>query len=436
MRTISLLAHLLLLKLFLACGAVESQAKRVALVIGNSAYKHAAQLANPKNDAVDIAAALKQVGFEVVKGFDLDRAGMHQVIRKFARALKQAKAGVFYYAGHGIQVEGKNYLVPTDAMLEDATGIDFELIQVGLVQRTMERTSKSNILFLDACRNNPLARNLARAMGTRSASIARGLAPIESGVGTLISFSTQPGNIALDGTGRNSPYAASLAQHLTMPGQDISSLLIKVRNDVIRATNHRQVPWEHTALTDQFFFSSKARVNSSPTRAKRAEMAALNSSLGTRNDRSPELDEEQLRVLRGELERVGCWLPGSDDPIERLRQSLQGYNAFRNAKLRLDGTNPELAITAIRQIGKKVCPSRAFYGTCLGGNIDICRYGCDRGNNRACARLKKLKRTKRGVRAGTCVTGNVDHCSFGCSKGHRLGCARLAFLKRLMKQRN
>ena len=245
--------------------AMAASGKRVALIIGNSTYAHGGDLANPKNDADDLAKAFRRVGFKVIKGLDLDKQGMDRLIRRFARSLRGAQIGAFFYAGHGIQVDGKNYLVPVDAKLEDATGIDFELVRVDVIQRAMERTTTSNLIFLDACRNNPLARNLARAMGTRSASIGRGLATVESGVGTLISFSTQPGNVALDGTGRNSPYAAALTKYLDRPGDNISDILINVRKDVMRATNGRQIPWEHTALTDRIVFVAQApRVASAP----------------------------------------------------------------------------------------------------------------------------------------------------------------------------
>jgi uncharacterized caspase-like protein len=122
----------------------------------------------------------------------------------------------------------------------------------------MESEAQTNILIIDACRDNPLARNLARAMGTRSLEIGRGLAAVESGVGTLISFSTQPGNVALDGTGRNSPFAGALTKHMSLSNDDLSTLLIKVRNDVIAQTKRRQVPWEHSALTGQFYFRAQA----------------------------------------------------------------------------------------------------------------------------------------------------------------------------------
>jgi uncharacterized caspase-like protein len=208
--------------------------KRIALVVGNSAYQHTPRLDNPKNDASDISAALKKVGFQVIEGFDLDKPAFDRKVRDFAEALSGAKVGVFFYAGHGLQVAGHNYLVPVDAKLSTAAALDWEMVRLDLVQRTMERETETNVLFLDACRDNPLARNLARAMGTRSSDIGRGLAATEAGVGTLISFSTQPGNVALDGAGRNSPFAGALAKRVAASNEDLSALLIDVRNDVCR----------------------------------------------------------------------------------------------------------------------------------------------------------------------------------------------------------
>jgi hypothetical protein len=178
---------------------------------------------------------------------------MDRTIRDFAEALTGAHVGLFFYAGHGLQVSGENYLVPVDAKLTTAAALDFEMIRLALVQRVMERATETNIIFLDACRDNPLARNLARAMGTRSTAIGRGLAVMESGVGTLISFSTQPGNVALDGTGRNSPFAGALIGKLSVSREDLSTILIDVRNEVIAETDNRQVPWEHSALRARFY---------------------------------------------------------------------------------------------------------------------------------------------------------------------------------------
>jgi hypothetical protein len=149
--------------------------------------------------------------------------------------------------------------VPVDAKLSTAAALDWEMVRLDLIQRTMERETETNVLFLDACRDNPLARNLARAMGTRSAEVGRGLAATEAGVGTLISFSTQPGNVALDGVGRNSPFAAALAKRIGASSDDLSALLIDVRNDVRKATLNKQVPWEHSALTGRFYFNASTK---------------------------------------------------------------------------------------------------------------------------------------------------------------------------------
>lgn len=223
-------------------------------MIGNSEYKHTARLENPKNDAADVAKQLKELAFHVIERRDLDKGAMERAVRDFAETLGGAQVGLFFYAGHGMQVGGQNYLVPIDAKLTTASAVDFEMVRLDLVHRTMEREAPTNILIMDACRDNPLARNLARAPGTRSTQVGRGLAPIESGEGTLISFSTQPGNVALDGTGRNSPYASALLKHMGNPGDDLPTILINVRNDVMQATGRRQVPWEHSALTAKFYF--------------------------------------------------------------------------------------------------------------------------------------------------------------------------------------
>ncbi len=231
-------------------------AERVALVIGNSAYVHAGSLANPKNDAAAIAERLKAVGFNVVVGLDLDKAGFDAKVREFAQTLESAETAILFYAGHGLQVSGQNYLMPIDAKLERERDLEFEAVRLDFILKQMElgREDKTNIVFLDACRDNPLSRSLARSMGTRSASIGKGLAQIEAGVGTFISYSTQPGNVALDGEGRNSPFTAALIGRMLDKGRNLTSLMIDVRKDVIAATAGRQVPWDHSALTGDFYF--------------------------------------------------------------------------------------------------------------------------------------------------------------------------------------
>ena len=246
------------LALFFVFGAMSIASlahaeRRIALVIGNSVYQNTAELKNPKNDAGDMAGSLRRLGFEVFEGHDLDKRSMERMIRQFGVKLSGADLALFFYAGHGVAVGGQNYLVPTDARLASEGDADFEGLALTLVLKQMEREAKTSIVLLDACRDNPLARNLARTMGTRSSQVSQGLAEVRTGVGTLIGFSTQPGNVATDGTGRNSPYAEALLRHIEVSGTDLSGVLIAVRNDVLKATDGKQVPWEHTSLTGQVY---------------------------------------------------------------------------------------------------------------------------------------------------------------------------------------
>ena len=222
--------------------------RRVALVIGNGKYQHAAQLPNPPNDAADIANALRKLGFDVVEGRDLGKREMEDKIREFGRKLERADLALLFYAGHGMQVAGKNYLVPVDAKLERAGDLSLDTIEVGQILAQMEAEKRVNLVFLDACRDNPLARSFSRTLGTRSTSVGAGLAAIHSAVGTMIAYATQPENVALDGDGRNSPFTAALLKHLATPSLEISALMKRVRADVIAATKEKQVPWDHSSL--------------------------------------------------------------------------------------------------------------------------------------------------------------------------------------------
>ncbi len=229
---------------------------RVALVVGNGAYVNTARLANPLNDARDIAAALKARGFAVVEAYDADKRKLDEAVRAFAERLTKADVALFFFAGHGLQVGLQNFILPVDAKLARERDLEFEAVKLEFVLRQMEidREGKISIVILDACRDNPLARNLASSMGTRSTAIGRGLATAPAGLGTFIAYSTQPGNVALDGDGRNSPFAAALLKHMPVPGRNLPALLIEVRKDVVAATKGQQVPWDHSALTADFSF--------------------------------------------------------------------------------------------------------------------------------------------------------------------------------------
>jgi tetratricopeptide (TPR) repeat protein len=235
--------------------AYKSLDRRVALVIGNSDYQFANKLANPTNDATDMSASLRQLGFDVIEGKNLDRHRMDDAIRQFGIKLDRADLALFFYAGHALQVGGKNYLVPIDAKLERPGDLALDTVEIATILGQMEAERRVNLVFLDACRDNPLARSLARSLGSRSVAIGRGLASIQSAIGTMIAYATQPDNVALDGQGRNSPFTTSLIRHIGDPGVDIGTIMRRVRAEVIAATNEKQVPWEHSSLVGEIILA-------------------------------------------------------------------------------------------------------------------------------------------------------------------------------------
>ena len=230
--------------------------ERVALVVGNADYSHAPALANPRNDAADIAAALAEVGFSVETALDVDRGDFGGKFSDFARRTQGARAALFYYAGHGMQVDGENYLLPVDAELTDETQLGFQAVRLRDVLNGMR--SGTNLVFLDACRDNPFARKVAATMGARSSAVGRGLAPVErrSVRGTFIAYATAEGDIASDGTGRNSPFTAALKQHIATPGLTIGQVMTRVRGEL--AALHQE-PWNTSSLKVDFYFVSPSR---------------------------------------------------------------------------------------------------------------------------------------------------------------------------------
>jgi uncharacterized caspase-like protein len=226
--------------------------KRVALVIGNSAYQSVSRLDNPRNDAVLMAATLLELGFTLIGDaaqLDLDKTSLDLAIQRFGTTLEGADVAMFYYAGHGVQVRGSNYLVPVGANPTREADVDFQMVDVNVVLRQMEASgTRLNLVVLDACRNNTFGgRGLRAADG--------GLAQMRAPEGTLISFATQPGNVALDGEG-NSPYTKALAATIRKPGLDIFQTFNEVGLAVKRSTGGSQQPWVSSSPIDgNFYFS-------------------------------------------------------------------------------------------------------------------------------------------------------------------------------------
>ena len=235
---------------FLVSANVAKADKRVAFVVGNGAYTNVAPLPNPAIDAKAIAKLLRNVGFDVVEGANLTRDKMTERLLEFGKKAEGADVALFFYAGHGIAVNGTNYLLPVDANLKSE--MDVKLGSAINVDVTLEQTmadAKVKLVFLDACRDNPFAAKIRSAKVTRSVSVASGLAEMKSGEGTLIAFATSPGQTALDGeNGTNSPFTRALLANIATPGVEIQQAMTKVRAQVNEETNKNQLPWGHTNL--------------------------------------------------------------------------------------------------------------------------------------------------------------------------------------------
>jgi uncharacterized caspase-like protein len=241
----------LALVVMLAC-AGEAWALRVALVIGNGAYEEAPALANPAADARGVAAALDRLGFATDLVIDADRAGMEAAIRRFGEAAAGAEAALVFYAGHAVEVGGRNYLIPVTARIRSDRDLPFETVDFDAVMTQLEGRARVILVFLDACRDNPFRQRLM-AGGTRGIA-APGLAPVRGTVGTLVAFATAPGQVASDGHGQNSPFTAALLQHIETPGLEVRPMLGRVRQSVREATAGSQVPWENSSLEGEFYF--------------------------------------------------------------------------------------------------------------------------------------------------------------------------------------
>jgi len=235
--------------------SAQSIETRVALVIGNNKYLAVSPLENPSRDANLVAATLRGLGFQTVEvKHDLSRDSFIAALREFEQKSYGADWAIIYYGGHGIEVNGFNYLIPTDAQLRSDRDVQDEAISLDRIMFSIESAKKLRLVILDACRDNPFISRMRRTSVTRS--IGRGLAPVEPEGGTLIAYSAKHGQLALDGTGENSPFALSLVRHLSRPGVEINKVFRAVRDDVLNATNKRQEPFLYGSLPNEDLYFS------------------------------------------------------------------------------------------------------------------------------------------------------------------------------------
>jgi uncharacterized caspase-like protein len=262
-KHLSLLVAALFGCVLLACSTESASAdRRIALVVGNSNYNNPSlALSNPKNDAEDVASALRSLGFEVVQAINANKRDMDLSMAKFARLATDSDAALFYYAGHALQYQGRNYLMPVDAEVEDEVSLRYQMMPIDDVRAALDRASGVKVMILDACRNNPVVETLRRKAGgeTRALGGVRGLARIDKTQGTVIAYSTAADEVAADGQGRNSPFTTALLKRLKEPGLEIEQLFRRVAADVNTATGGRQRPETYVSLLSDYYLNQTDR---------------------------------------------------------------------------------------------------------------------------------------------------------------------------------
>ena len=341
--------------------ALAEVEKRVALVIGNSAYKSVVPLENPVTDAKAVSAALKRLGFEVIEGYDLGTLEMRNTLAQFSSALPESKAAMVYYAGHGVSVEDENFLIPTDLTLHSQTDLDLNAVSLSLVLKQMRREDRVNVVILDACRDNPFTTELQRGARNRSAVAERGLSRIDTDLakGTLIAFATDPRSTALDGKpGDNSPFTKALLRHMEEPGISIDAVMNRVRADVWEETRQRQMPWVNTSIIGEFILN--------PVAAPRQQVAAL-TDVGASPIANPASERlAQENKMWDSAERGNS----SDDYRAYLEAYPNGvYSAMAKSRIaRLSGSataavNPSTATAATTVAAVAAAPAPAMEAT-------------------------------------------------------------------------
>jgi hypothetical protein len=305
---------------------IKGTNQRLALVIGNSKYSNS-PLKNPVNDARDISAALQKLGFRVIYEENATRRRMDEAIRIFYSRLRNGEIGLFYYAGHGMQVKGRNYLIPVDARIETESDVEHESIDMGRVLGKMEDAGNPvNIVILDACRDNPFAKSFRSSGGA-------GLARMDAPVGTIVAYATSPESVAADGIGQNGIYTKHLLKQMMIPGLTIEQVFKAVRNNVIDETNNKQVPWESTSLRGDFYFSVPHQTDS----------CLVKCSSNTRPL------EELMQLSQGHLTRYNTMKKegkhNNKESIEILRNIICDFRNIENAlQAYYDSTHDDAAV--------------------------------------------------------------------------------------------
>lgn len=300
---------------------------RIALVIGNSAYRHA-PLKNPVNDARAIAKALSGLGFEVTHLEDQTRTGLRNGVRRFGSSLRENSVALFFFAGHGMQVKGRNFLIPVDADIQTEADVEDESLDANYLMNVMEQAgSRLNLVILDACRNNPFSRKFRSGQA--------GLAQMDAPSGTLVAFATAPGSVASDGAGENSVYTKHLLASLTIPNLPVEQLFKRVRIAVSSETRDVQVPWESSSLRGDFYFRGGAQTDPVAAEAERRRLtqAEIEKAVREALQRETERMAAEQRTAKEATERLGreqAALAEEREALRRQRQELERLTAARD----------------------------------------------------------------------------------------------------------
>jgi uncharacterized protein len=302
-------------------GAAAAHAEgRVALVIGNGAYRHVDALPNPPNDAADMAAALERLGFSVTLVANADFESLRKALIEFNGRARTAEMATLFYAGHGIEIGGENWLIPVDAELKSDLDVEQEAISLRAVMQAVASASRLGVIILDACRNNPFAARMGRTQRTRA--VERGFARVEPAGNVLVAYAAKDGTTATDGSGRNSPFTAALLRHVETPGLEINFLFRRVRDDVMAATNREQQPFVYGSLSrETVYLKAAASTSAQPPSAGGAD-ALIWPAIKDSGD--PALFEDFLRKFPG-----SAFAPAARARLEELKAAGSRATARR-----------------------------------------------------------------------------------------------------------
>lgn len=319
---------------------VNGEKPRVAFVLGSNAYTGVPPLENAINDAKLVAASLRRLNFKVIEGHDLSLAEFKNIFIENEALIASADAVVFYYAGHAFQIDGQNYLVPTDAQLKSAFEIDSSTLRLDTIIRQLQHPDRPTLIFLDACRDNPLPESV------QLEARQDGLAQIEAGLNTFIAFATQPGNVSNDGHGSNSPFATALSKHLETPGLSISDLVIEVRNETRALTLERQSPWDQSSLLSQFYFTERQRIDQQKLFAAAAAISSNQELMVAYNEELNSGYAFQPAIFRTAHRAITLLDERPDEVHPALKALIEDPSAPAQASLQLASTDATATASA------------------------------------------------------------------------------------------